>query len=76
MKTFLAFCVFVLLVWAGLSAFYGLNQFEYIPFLGNVQYFCSRSGVQYIYFEKAQTLALHVDKLGKPIDCDSNGVSL
>lgn len=76
MKAFLAFCVVVLLAWAWLSAYYGLKQFEYIPFLGNMQYFCSRSGVEYLYFDKAETVALHVDKSGKPIDCDSNGVSL
>ena len=76
MKAFLVFLMLIFVLWAGMSAFYGLVQFEYIPFLGNVQYFCSKSGVQYIYFEKAETLALHVDQDGKPIGCDSNGVSL
>lgn len=75
MKLFLIFA-FSLLVWALLVALYGYKQFEYIPFLGNVQYFCSRAGVEYLYLERAQTLALAVDQSGKPINCESRGVHL
>lgn len=75
MKILFGFAFFLLL-WAGLASFYDLKQYEYIPLLGNVQYFCSRSGVEYVYFEKAQTFALHVDKSGQPIECNSRGVHL
>ena len=76
MKAVFAALVLFLLAWAGLAAFYSVKQTEYIPFVGHVQYFCSRSGVEYLYFQKAETLALHVDPAGVPIKCQSRGVHL
>ncbi len=76
MKTFLAFIALLILVWAFLVAKYGFHQYEYIPFLGNVQYFCSRSGSEYLYFDKGGAMVLHVQPNGEPVPCRSTGVSL
>jgi hypothetical protein len=75
-KAVFALLIMTLLAWALLAAFYSVKQTEYIPFVGHVQYFCSRSGVEYLYFQKAETLALHVDPQGAPIKCQSRGVHL
>ena len=70
--------ILLLLFYAFVMAYYGLTQFEYVPFLGNLQYFCAKGGVEYIYFAHTDgpSIVLHVDREGKPIPCESKGFSL
>lgn len=76
---FAIFCfasILFILLYAFVTAYYGLTQFEYVPFLGNLQYFCSRSGVEYIYFSDGPSISLHVGPDGLPITCESKGFGL
>lgn len=76
MKWALVGGILLLFAWAFLSAKYSLLQSEYVPFVGNVQYFCSRQGVEYLLLEKIGAIALHVSPAGQPVPCSSNGVHI
>jgi len=49
-----------------------LNQaagFKFVPFLGNVSYFCSEQGVKYMVFHESKTAVVMYDTNGHVIIC-------
>jgi hypothetical protein len=57
--------LFILLV----AVIFYLRLYDYVPFVGSVHYFCSRSGVEYMIVRDAQNPILHIGKNGLPVSC-------
>lgn len=50
--------------------------YDYIPFVGAVQYVCSKAGVEYIVITESKAIAVHLDREGKPVNCEPMGMLL
>lgn len=62
-----------LVVLAGFLALMSITNTFYVPFIGNVQYFCSVAGTEYMYFAKSETATVHLDRAGMPVNCTPTG---
>lgn len=63
----LTIVIIVLVCAASVAAW--IHLFDYLPFVGRVHYFCSRSGVEYLVLMETESVALHVANDGSPVRC-------
>lgn len=56
-------------VFAGWLAYVSITNTYYVPFVGSVQYFCSKSGTEYLFLPNSKSLAPHLSPSGLPVTC-------
>ena len=70
MKWLTGFCIFFLLLLLFILSLIGKQaNFEFVPFLGQVSYFCSPTGVKYMIFHESKTAVPLYDTNGHVIIC-------
>lgn len=64
--------VLILLCAAFVGAYFSL--YDYIPFVGQAQYFCTKSGTEYLALKNGEVVVPHLRRDGLPVSCEPVGV--
>lgn len=74
LKLYYLFLVALICI-AGILAFLSASQIHFVPFVGNVQYFCASSGSEYMMVKDAVVPHLKPDN-GLPVPCAPSRLSI